>query len=51
MFFNDDSHVTDQSIRPADQQRNVRIPEKFSQAQQGTVKKNIFFSDAQEDNS
>lgn len=53
MFFNNDSHITNQSISPADQQRNVKIPEKFSQAQQCTVRKNIFifFSDVQEDSS
>lgn len=30
MFFDDDSHVTNQSVSPTDQQRNIRIPEKFS---------------------
>lgn len=30
MFFDDDSHITNQSISPTDQQRNVKIPEEFS---------------------
>lgn len=40
MFFNHNSQVTNQPISPADQQRNIGIPENFSQAQQCAVRKN-----------
>lgn len=51
MFFNNDSHITNETVSPADQQRNVGIPENFSQVQQYAVRKNIFFLPNVQENS